>query len=326
MKNCVVMIIMIYLKIRGRLGNQLFQYATVNNFRKKFYPNEELALDFTDLKKLGTMEEGFKNSLNEFNVEPFLEVDKIKTNIIQAILIFIMKIPNPLFRFIGLSNIADIVSYKFEKFMQPLLNKFGVYYMIHGYYEFKKTKSKNKIFYGNFECCKYFDNIRNDILEMYSPKIKKLKNNSEMYKKIKENNSVCITIRRGDFVTNSEFSKIHYICSPEFFYKAIDIIKEKVDNPFFVVFSDDIDWVKTNMNFGERAIYESGSDPLWEKLRLMSSCKHFIISNSTFSWWAQYLSVSKNKVVVAPNRWKNISYKKDSSKLDIYQDFWYRVK
>ena len=316
---------MIYLKIRGRLGNQLFQYAAVKNYQKKYCPNEKISIDFSDLKKLGTKEDGFDDSLHFFNTGDYNSVEKIDSTIIQKILIFIMRIPNPLLRFVGLSKKADIISYKFEKLMQPFLNKFGVFYMIHGYYDFKKTYAKNKVFIGNFESAKYFDNNKEYIQKIYTPKEKLLKKNEKMYNKIINSNSVCVTIRRGDFVSNQEFSKIHYVCNDEYFYKGIEKIKEMIDNPLFVIFSDDIDWVKKNMNFGDNSIYESGTDPSWEKLRLMSGCKHFIISNSTFSWWAQYLSKNKNKIVVAPKNWKNISYKKNTGELDIYEEFWIKL-
>ena len=316
---------MIYLKIRGRAGNQLFQFATVKNYQKKYFKDEKIGVDFSDLRKLGTEEEGFKNYLDDFNVGDYIKVDKIKGNGFQKILIFIMKIPNTLFRMIGLKNKADILSYKFEKIVQPVINKFGVYYMIHGFYRFKPTKAKNKIFYGNFESAKYFNENEKLIKKIYTPKEKEVEKNRQLYEAIKKSNSVCITIRRGDFVTNPEFKKVHFICDSEYFYDAIQIIKEKVENPTFIVFSDDVDWVKDNMDFGVPTLYEDGADEIWEKLRLMYSCKHFIISNSTFSWWAQYLSRNKDKIVVAPKKWKNIAYKEDTTKLDIYQDFWIRI-
>lgn len=316
---------MIYLKIRGRTGNQLFQFATVKNYQLKYCKDEKIAVDFSDLKKLGSEEDGFKNYLDDFNVGEYIKTDKINCNILQKLIIFMMKIPNAFFRLIGFKDKADIISYNFEKIIQPLINRFGVYYMIHGYYNFKSTKAKNKVFYGNFESADFFDENKELIKNIYQPKEKLKDKNKELHNKIINTNSICITIRRGDFVTNSEFKKVHFICDSQYFYSAIEIIKSKVENPVFIVFSDDIEWVKNNMDFGGQAYYEDGSDPIWEKLRLMSSCKHFIISNSTFSWWAQYLSYNENKIVIAPNRWKNKAYKSDTTQLDIYQDFWIRI-
>lgn len=316
---------MIYLKIRGRAGNQFFQFAAVKNFQVKYYKDEEIAIDFSDLKRLGTEKEGFKDSLSDFRIGEYKKVTKIKSNIWQKILIFIMKIPNAFFRMIGFEDKADILSYKFEKWIQPFINKFGLYYMIHGFYEFKPCKTKNKIFYGNFESAKYFNENEELIKELYTPKESLIDKNSKLYNTITTTNSICITIRRGDFVSNSEFKKVHFICDSKYFYKAVEIMKGKVENPTFIVFSDDIKWVKENMGFGVPTFYEDGDDPIWEKLRLMYSCKNFIISNSTFSWWAQYLSRNKNKIVIAPKKWKNSAYKSDTSKLDIYQDFWIRI-
>ncbi len=142
-----------------------------------------------------------------------------------------------------------------------------------------------------------------------------------MYKMIEDSNSICISIRRGDFVTDSEISKRNLVCDSNYFYRAIDEMNKRVKNPRYVVFSDDVEWCKNNIDFPKDTIYEDGTDPIWEKLRLMYSCKHFIISNSTFSWWAQYLSRNKDKVVIAPSKWKNFSYRKDG-KFDIYDDKW----
>ena len=77
------------------------------------------------------------------------------------------------------------------------------------------------------------------------------------------------------------------------------------------MFSDDIEWVKNNIYTGCVTYYEDGTDPVWEKLRLMSACKHFVVSNSTFSWWAQYLSENEKKIVISPSEWYLDSRKND---------------
>ena len=132
--------------------------------------------------------------------------------------------------------------------------------------------------------------------------------NIDLYNIINSSNSICVTIRRGDFISVEENKKLHYVCNEDYFYRAMDIIAKKVNNPKFIIFSDDIEWVKNNMNFKYDVLYEEGNDPIWEKLRLMYSCKNFIISNSTFSWWAQYLSRNERKIVISPNRWFNNEY------------------
>ena len=71
------------------------------------------------------------------------------------------------------------------------------------------------------------------------------------------------------------------------------------------------------MKFNCKTYYESGKDPVWEKLRLMSLCKHFVISNSSFSWWAQYLSTNEDKIVYAPKQWYV-----DGRKADIFEKSW----
>lgn len=81
-------------------------------------------------------------------------------------------------------------------------------------------------------------------------------------------------------------------------------MQKKVNNPVFIFFSDDIEWCKGNFSSIKYELYfESGKDTLAEKISLMSSCKHFIISNSTFSWWAQWLGQNEKKIVISPKHW-----------------------
>ena len=104
--------------------------------------------------------------------------------------------------------------------------------------------------------------------------------------------------------------------------KFIDIMKEKVKNPVFYIFSDDIEWVKENIDFKTEVKYITGNNKNYEELRLMYTCKHFIISNSSFSWWAQYLTDNKNRITSAPSKW----FRNQNQKVDIYEDDWILIE
>lgn len=308
------MIKMIYKEITGRLGNQMFQYATVKSYKKKFNLNDQIILDFSKLKLLGTKEQGFCNQLDCFNITDY-KSKKIKFNYYTCLWTYIHK-------FIIYYILKDEKKiYKFENKIQKFLNKKGIFYFSYGYYPLTIMNKKNKYFYGDFESPMYFDNIKDCLIKDFTPKYDKLKKNSKLYKVIENKNSICISIRRGDFVTDSEIAKKHLVCTDKYYYKAIEEMNKRVSNPQYVVFSDDIKWCKENLTFPKNTVYEDGTDPIWEKLRLMYSCKNFIISNSTFSWWAQYLSRNKDKIVIAPDKWKNYSYK-ESGKFDIYEKDW----
>ena len=301
---------MVQMEIHGRLGNQMFQYATLRGYMEK-YKCEELNLNF----KNGVYSRNFKNELEQFNIIKYKEVDKIEKSFVQKILVFSMVKIEKLINKIYKDN-SEYKKNKLELKNKKILMKNGIYFLNQGYMELEETNSQNQIFIGNFESAKYFDHIKQKIMEEFTPKNDKLEKNSELYHKINNSESVCISIRRGDFLTKENI-KGHYVCTEQYFEKAIEKIKEKVKNPHFFIFSDDIEWVKNNMKFPGETDYESGDDPVWEKLRLMYECKHFIISNSTFSWWAQYLSRNPNKVVIAPSRWKN-TYQNE----DIYEKNW----
>ena len=211
----------------------------------------------------------------------------------------------------------ELAKYKYEKFFASFLSEFGIYYMRQGYVLFKKYNSENKYLLGYFESNKYFEDIRDILLEEFTPKMKPRVENMGLYDYINSGESVCVTIRRGDYVSNPGFKKNHYICTENYFMNAMKIMKKKVKNAKFVIFSDDVEWCRENIKFSGEVMYESGDDPVWEKLRLMYSCKHFILSNSTFSWWAQYLSRNDKKIVIAPSRWRN-----NEGVTDIYMSNW----
>jgi len=119
------------------------------------------------------------------------------------------------------------------------------------------------------------------------------------------------------------------VCSEEYYIKAMKYIESKLENPVFYIFSnthEDIEWIKSNMKFRDKwnIKYVDQNNKDYVELFLMKSCYSFIISNSTFSWWAQYLSENENKIVVAPSIWnKEEIYKNESKK--IYISDWHLI-
>jgi hypothetical protein len=107
--------------------------------------------------------------------------------------------------------------------------------------------------------------------------------------------------------------------------RAMQTVIERLRNPTFFVFSDDIDFVRDNLPKGENIVFVDHNDTsnACEDFRLMSACNHNIIANSTFSWWGAWLNPNPAKVVCAPSSWHNIN--PDISYPDLIPPDWLRI-
>lgn len=300
---------MIYIEMYGRLGNQFFRYAAARAVQLKYYPDEKLCFNFQQIDDLHQTDPSFYNVLSDFNVadyETYHKGGKVLKNESSLCQKMVCAFYYRGLRKIETPKMTEQVEYE-HKWLS-VLNKYGIYWFRTGFCQIAKSKSKNKFLSGGFESPKYFDEIRDILLKELQPKQPLIPKNAELFEKINQTNSICLSVRRGDFESNSKIKALHSVCHQDYFLKAIEIIKQKVQNPVFFLFSDDIEWVKANIHTECETYYEDGTDPVWEKLRLMSACKHFIISNSTFSWWCQWLSTNPDKVVVSPSHWFNNDY------------------
>lgn len=306
---------MIYLEMYGRLGNQFFRYAVARAMQLELYPGEKVVINFQQIDDLKKNDPSFYNVLEDFNVADYGIYQKggkvifKESSLCQKIVCALYYLQLRKYAPEQMNKLVE-----FESKWQALLNKFGLYWFRRGSWELQKSNKENKFLSGNFEDPRYFDGIRDMLISELTPKYPVIPKNEKMLNMIRSTNSICLSVRRGDFESNADFKKLHSICHREYFEQAIDKIKHLVPNPTFFMFSDDIEWVRKNIVTGCETFYEDGTDPVWEKLRLMSTCKHFIISNSTFSWWVQYLSTYENKIVVSPSKWFNNDY--DSPLID----------
>jgi len=271
---------MINLKIKGGLGNQLFQYAAARNLAT--LNNTDLNIDYSYYNHSGA-DTPRQYLLDLFNIKP---VKHIKSNSLYQVFDLINKI----LRKLSLNKNLYFDKYYFEKGVE---------------FDDAFLSLKDDVWLtGFFQSAKYFSESIREEFKFNGP------NNI-----IEAGESVFIHVRRGDYLNNSTYES----CSLDYYNQAINLIKEKIVNPKFYIFSDDMEWVKNNLNIPE-ATYLSYSDH--EDLYLMSQCRHAIIANSSFSWWGAWLINNPGKIVVTPSKWfrnKTINTK------DLIPDSWIRI-
>jgi len=167
---------------------------------------------------------------------------------------------------------------------------------------------------GYFQSEKYFKDFKTEIKNVFKLDKKHQIEINEFLKTIPNpNNLTAIHVRRGDYL---KFPGIHDTCTLEYYTKAMDI----VGGGDFIVISDDVDWCRDNIK-GENIHYSPFTDEL-QDLLLISSCKNKIISNSSFSWWASYLS-EFNGITIAPTKWFGVSGPQEQS--DIIPEEWIKI-
>lgn len=125
--------------------------------------------------------------------------------------------------------------------------------------------------------------------------------NSRSYlSQISASRSVSIHVRRTDYLVQPT----SWALPIEYYKKAVATIRARVNDPQWIVFSDDPTWCKEQFSELEGAIFVTGNDACpWEDMELMKSCQHHILANSTFSWWSAYLSYNEKGLVYYPTNW-----------------------
>lgn len=152
-------------------------------------------------------------------------------------------------------------------------------------------------FYGYWQHPGYFDAIFSELQDQF--RVQKefyTEEFLELREKVICSNSVALHVRRTDYIQ----IKGHFLLSKEYHDNAIKLMREAIGDCQFYIFSDDLPWCRKNFD-GLGTFVELKEDYL--AFDLMRVCKHQIIANSTFSWWAARLNYTKYKKVICPARW-----------------------
>jgi hypothetical protein len=163
----------------------------------------------------------------------------------------------------------------------------------------------NSYLAGYWQSESYFQSQAATIRADFAFKLPLTDQNIALTTQIKQVNAVSLHIRRGDYANNPKTTATHGLCSLDYYRAAMQHIAERVQSPYFFIFSDDIAWVKKNLaiNFPHQYIDHNQGAESYNDMRLMSLCQHNIIANSSFSWWGAWLNTNAHKIVVAPKQW-----------------------
>lgn len=273
---------MVVVRVRGGLGNQMFQYGFA---KYQELSNEEVYLDITD----------YKTHIHHYG----FELDKVFSGLSYEIidekrLNKVRMAPNMFLNRV-LNKTFDIQIVRGSEFReQPAVS-------VSKRYAYKKDIYFNG-FWSNYEYIEAVkDILRKEFVFNYIPEGR----NRELMDFLRGKTSVSVHVRRGDYLQEEE---LRDVCGLGYYRKAFEFFVEKNVKTIFVVFSDDIPWAKEHFNFSPNMIFvdwNNGELRSHIDMQMMSLCNHNIIANSTFSWWGAWLNVNKDKCVVAPRYWRN---------------------
>lgn len=174
---------------------------------------------------------------------------------------------------------------------------------------------------GYWQSEKYFKNYITQVKHAFTFKNIDAKN-ERIAQEMQNCNSVSLHIRRGDYVGMKEYEGI---CAEDYYIKAINFIKKEIENPFFYIFSNDMEWSQQfieNMSLSCTFITHNIGINSYKDMYLMSKCRYNIVANSSFSWWGAWLNSYERKTVIAPKVWFNSS---DNKYEDIVPKEWIRI-
>lgn len=171
---------------------------------------------------------------------------------------------------------------------------------------------------GYFQSEKYFSSHRDEVLDLFDFGNDTKNLIGQKYSDLITKNTCSLHVRRGDYLNHPD---VHPTLTPDYYREAISHFGNDVT---FLVFSDDINWCKENLNsLTDNIVYIEGNTD-YQDLYLMSICKNNIICNSTFSWWGAWLNQNENKKVITPSKWFGDKLKHYNTD-DLYCDNWIKI-
>ena len=260
---------MIYARLHGRLGNQMFQYAAARALAERC--GVGVALDTRGVLARG---EGVLTRV--------FSLDLAKPERLPP-----MRNAAP-FRYALWRYLGGQPKFQRERGLafNPAFHTWGDDTYLHGYWQTDQ----------------YFADIANRIRSDFTFPDFSTPQNAEMAARIESSNAIALHVRRGDYLALGA----HPLCDQAYYDAALEAIMQDVSPPATVfVFSDDPEWARDHLSVPmEKVVVDfNGPELDFEDMRLMSLCRHNVIANSSFSWWSAWLNTQAGQRVAAPAKW-----------------------
>jgi hypothetical protein len=294
---------MVITVLNGGLGNQMFQYAIAKSIA--ITHNTQLYIDTTFLDHNSISSDSFTARSFELSIFPRVVGEKMISRPQSRRRLF------DYLKYMMVSKLAYLFHEQRFDFDSNVLN-ISPPVKLEGFWQSEK----------------YFARNERLIRQQFLFPLEKIgrANNLLIDNMQKSQNPISVHVRRGDY-TSLNLHQKHGACGIEYYEEGIRRMKEMFPSAKFFFFSDDMDWVKNELVHlvKDYVLVEDNTDKnAWIDMKLMSSCKHHIIANSTFSWWGAWLNPQIDKKVIAPLRWFNDGTLQAQSK-DICPHDWIRI-
>jgi len=281
--------------LAGGLGNQMFQYAAGRALALRF--GVPLVLDLSWF--CNQLERRF--ALSSFNIEAELRSQCL-----------------------WLSPRVQSLSSRLSRRWLPRIMGVPVWREPHFHYASEFTVLSRPVFLeGYWQSERYFRDIRVLLLKEFSLNDYLPPSCAKLLEKISECDAICVHVRRGDYLSDTVAAKVHGICTLEYYLTGIEELCQGLTLPRCFVFSDDPAWVRSSFTIHcpMTVVDINGPNDAHLDLALMAACRHFLIANSTLSWWGAWLGSHAEKKVIAPASWFLTSLKDTR---DLLPDSWQR--
>jgi Glycosyl transferase family 11. len=299
---------MIIVNIKNGLGNQMFQYAFGRILEWKY--NVPVLFDFMR----DEIKTPLKTDLDVFSID---KIHEANPDVIEPFKPFSVRF------YRDQKLYLRYVYYKLRRKYQS--NRLITEPFPSQYTEvFDRLDIQKKYYFlGFWQNNRYFEGFEQEVRNLFIPRDKSVFESPIALDIIDSGfDTVSLHFRRGDYLTSGFIEP----AGMDYYYKAIDLIKQRLKNPFFYIFTDEPEWVEKEFKLDmphQLVSGNTGSD-CYKDIVLMSRCNHNIMANSSFSWWGAWLNPSPTKIVIAPKKWY-ASEKRDIYTCEITPKNWLRI-